>query len=55
MDNHEIRFEAVCKVIGYVTVVWGWADHALSLVIWNIDDSVTAVRGHKEIPISLKN
>ena len=55
MDEDGLRFEAVCKVIGYITVVWGWADHALSLAIWNIDESVPAVRGHKEIPISLKN
>lgn len=42
-------------MVGFTTIAWAWAEHALEHMIWNIDSSGAEIRGHKQIPVSLNN
>ena len=48
-------FQDMCTMVGLMTITWTWAENALAIAIGTIDGKVPAMRGHSELPISLKN
>jgi hypothetical protein len=50
----EDDFQNMCTMLGLMTLTWAWAENALALSIGIIDRSIEGVRGHREIPVSMK-
>ena len=47
-------FQDMCTMIGLMVISWAWSENALALAIGIIDETVEEMRGHKELPVSLK-
>jgi hypothetical protein len=47
-------FQDMCLMIGMMAITWAWAENALALAIGIIDEKIGAVRGHGELPLSLR-